>query len=274
MKKQKKKLFVVGDIHSFYDEFKTALDKTEYDADNPNHLLISLGDMFDRGPKSQEVLDFFNGINNKILIRGNHEDLLLDCLHRGFPYSHDITNGTVRTIMNLGNVRPKSDNYYIPDNPQDFSIGVHIAYVKVIDLINSMLNFYETEKYIFVHSWIPVAYVSAPKIVLGRPTYIYKEDWKTAHMSQWDSARWFNPFELAMRDMNQTGKTIVFGHWHTSWWRTHFGGEVHEFGPNANLDIIEIPDKKCIGIDGCTVSSGQVNILCLEDFLLPEEKYE
>lgn len=274
MKKQKKKLFVVGDIHSFYDEFKTALDKTEYDADNPNHLLISLGDMFDRGPKSQEVLDFFNGVDNKILIRGNHEDLLLDCLHRRFPYTYDISNGTVRTIMNLGNIKPNSDNYYIPDNPQDFSKGAHIAYIKVVDLINSMLNFYETENYIFVHSWIPVEYENTPKIVLGRSTYIYKEDWRIAHMSEWDSARWFNPFELAMRDMNQTGKTIVFGHWHTSWWRTHFGKETHEFGPDANLDIIEIPDKKCIGVDGCTASSGQVNILCLEDFLLPEEKYE
>ena len=58
MAKTKAKFFVFGDIHSFYKEFKEELDKTDYDPENPNHCLISLGDNFDRGPQSQEMLDF------------------------------------------------------------------------------------------------------------------------------------------------------------------------------------------------------------------------
>ena len=46
------KLFVVSDLHGHYKELIKALKKAEFDENNDNHLLISLGDMFDRGQDS------------------------------------------------------------------------------------------------------------------------------------------------------------------------------------------------------------------------------
>ena len=38
------KLFVISDIHSFYDEMIESLNNSGFDKDNSNHWLICLGD--------------------------------------------------------------------------------------------------------------------------------------------------------------------------------------------------------------------------------------
>jgi serine/threonine protein phosphatase 1 len=96
------KLFVVSDIHSFYTPLIEALNKAGFDPDNKDHWLISCGDCFDRGPESVEVLHYLMQLERKILIKGNHDLLLKDLCSRGFPYSHDKSNGTVRTVQDFG----------------------------------------------------------------------------------------------------------------------------------------------------------------------------
>jgi len=74
--------FCVSDVHSFYDEMIEALDNAGFDIENPNHIFISLGDLLDRGPKPKECLEFVNRLpkNRKILIKGNHERLMEQCI--------------------------------------------------------------------------------------------------------------------------------------------------------------------------------------------------
>ena len=43
------KYFIVSDIHSFYVELKSALDKAGFNKRNKDHTLIVCGDIFDRG---------------------------------------------------------------------------------------------------------------------------------------------------------------------------------------------------------------------------------
>ena len=95
-----KTYFVVSDVHSFYTPMKRALDEAGYDKDNENHILISLGDIFDRGDESLKMLHFFKSLpkERRILVRGNHELLLADCYRRGSFCSHDESNGTARTM--------------------------------------------------------------------------------------------------------------------------------------------------------------------------------
>lgn len=76
------KLFCVSDIHGFYDELQVALDTTGFDKNNPEHWLISCGDNLDRGSQPRQVINFLNGLERKVLIRGNHEDLLEKCIER------------------------------------------------------------------------------------------------------------------------------------------------------------------------------------------------
>ena len=73
------KYFVVSDIHSFFDEFKKAIDKAGFDPKDENHTLVICGDLFDRGRQPIELIRYLNHeVPRKILIRGNHEDLFED----------------------------------------------------------------------------------------------------------------------------------------------------------------------------------------------------
>lgn len=95
--------FVISDIHSFYDEMIECLNKKGYDKDNPNHILIVCGDIWDRGTQPLEVYNFLRSIpkERRVLIRGNHEFLLNDLVKRGFPESHDKHNGTYDTLLQI-----------------------------------------------------------------------------------------------------------------------------------------------------------------------------
>lgn len=53
-----KKYFVVTDVHGFYDEMTSALNEKGFDINNPEHIIISCGDLLDRGPKPKECIDF------------------------------------------------------------------------------------------------------------------------------------------------------------------------------------------------------------------------
>ena len=89
------KYFIVSDIHSFYAPLKKALDEAGYDLSNPNHTLVVLGDVFDRGPDTLKVYDFLANMvpsERLILVRGNHERLMLDLIRRGYPENYDFSN--------------------------------------------------------------------------------------------------------------------------------------------------------------------------------------
>ena len=81
-----KKYFCFGDVHSFYTELKSSLETAGYDKSNKDHIIVSCGDLLDRGNESIECLNFVNSLpkSRKILIRGNHEDLLEECINRKF----------------------------------------------------------------------------------------------------------------------------------------------------------------------------------------------
>ena len=96
-----KKLFVVSDIHGHYTILKEALDRGGFDKLDPEHLLICCGVYFDRGNENMEVLRFFEGLRHKVLLRGNHEDLLLKLLQTGKLLPHHYINGTMSTLRNI-----------------------------------------------------------------------------------------------------------------------------------------------------------------------------
>ena len=140
------KLFVTSDIHSFYYPFREALKEVGFDENNPEHYLIVCGDCFDRGPDSKELLHYLVSLERKILIKGNHDVLLEECCMRKFPHSHDFSNGTVRTIDDLG----KADKYSSFDERCENTWNKTAAYRKLLT------DYFETENYIFVHSWMPL----------------------------------------------------------------------------------------------------------------------
>ncbi|MFK8046262.1 MAG: metallophosphoesterase [Crocinitomicaceae bacterium] len=62
--------FVVGDLHGCYDEF---IELSNQIGITENDLIISLGDIVDRGNKSVELYRYFKNRGNSVVLMGNHE---------------------------------------------------------------------------------------------------------------------------------------------------------------------------------------------------------
>lgn len=247
------KLFIFSDVHGFYDELRKALDEAGFNQNDPEHIAVCLGDTTDRGTQPQEVIDYLTSLPRKVLVKGNHESLIMRCIGRGYPERHDWHNGTAQTIIDLA---PQAVNFYD---------ACSVAYEKMQSFIDSMVNYYETKHYIFVHSFVPL------KNCDGLPIYYTKNrkfevdpDWRYAHSSAWEEARWGNPFDLAEKGF-LPDKTLVFGHYHTSWPRYKYEGKP-EMGDKA--DFSPYYGNGYIGIDACTAYSKKVNVLVLEDEFL------
>lgn len=248
------KLFVVSDIHSFFTPFKSALDDAGFNPEDKTHWLIVLGDAFDRGDESEEVLHFLMSLERKILVKGNHDTLLEDLCKRKCPSGYDYHNGTKKTVDDLGGA---TLNNSFDDCCQN-TLNKTARYRELL------VNYFETENYIFVHSWIPLNHK-------GFGNYTYIQNWRDADDEEWQEAMWSNPFYHAQDRLNETGKTIVFGHWHCSLGHSlesHL--QLSEFGKDACWEPYYNKEQGIIGIDRCTSHTGEVNVIVLEDEFLKQ----
>lgn len=248
------KFFVVSDVHSYFDEMKRALDEAGFDPNDENSWLISCGDALDRGPKSQEVIDYLMGLDRCVLIAGNHDQLIMNCIRRGYAQEHDYHNGTHRSIIDLA---PKA---------KTFNEACFVAYEKLKPFVDSMVNYFETKNFVFCHSFIPVnCDDNFPHYYRCNRKFSKKEDWRTAHQSEWDRSMWMNPLEMAMKGLG-IEKPIVAGHWHCSTgWAMQNG--ISEFGEDAIFEPFYYEDK-LIMIDACCAHSHKINCLVIEDEFL------
>ena len=122
------------------------------------------------------------------------------------------------------------------------------------EIIPAMLDYFETEHYVFTHGWIP----SIPN---RDKSYSYISSWREADREQWNQARWFNGMDATQTaDEN---KTIVCGHWHTSYGHSKYEHKGTEFGEDADFSPYYGPG--IIAIDACTAFSGKSNCLVIED---------
>ena len=292
-----KKYFISSDIHSFFDEWQHALKKKGFDIDNPEHIIVLIGDIFDRGKKSLEVYNFIKSLpkERRILIRGNHEILLRDLCTRRYAEIYDYTNGTVDTIYQLNewdDDKETHDYYkglmelgekYTYDSPEvkmyEHNHGIRNKRYKLysssimLEVLNwiasdEWVNYWETSNYIFVHSWIPVLkhYDWEKTRLLQMPVKTgpdtYREDWRNATDTEWEDATWGCPWQKAKENLNETGKTIVCGHWHTSDFYNHLTKQKKDV---YNCPIFKSKKYKLIGLDACTAGSHKVNVLVLNE---------
>ena len=240
----KKKIFAVSDIHGHFTEFKDVLDASGFENGNSEHLLVFCGDLFDRGTENMKVLQFFERTDNGIMVRGNHEDLLLKVFDDGRLNPHNFITGSVSTITYF------FGKYAIDgvDNSIDFS-GKTRTVDRITDLILSMCDYYETEHYIFTHGWLP----NRDGVIL--------DDWKNASVPEWEKARFTKWTDVYTGVAPIAGKTVVCGHMPTFFAkRFDAGRDDGDAGPFYGNGII--------AIDGGTYDTGKVNIVMLEDEVL------
>ena len=256
------KYYVTADIHGFFDEFKIALEEAGFFTDTEPHKLIICGDLFDRGKQALELENFIIDLIEKdkiILIKGNHEDLALELLNewqnKSYLYFHHHSNKTIDTICQLTN----SSLEDMKEKPEEIR-NKFLATPYIRKIIPSMHDYYETSKYIFVHGWIPCTTINFTRQVTE---YVYMKDWRKSNKKDWDKARWINGMAAAHRGVTENGKTIVCGHWHSSFGHANYEGKGGEF--DNDTDFSPYFGNGIIALDACTVFSGKVNCIVIND---------
>lgn len=239
---QKKKLFVTSDIHGHCTILKNALYEAGFDPANKDHLLVCCGDYFDRGDENDQVLRYLESIENKVLLRGNHEDLLLDLLYSGKLQHHHFMNGTMNTLENFfGKYAAK------PDGTVDFSGKTRVV-DRMCDFIEGTADYFETKRFVFVHGWFPLV----GKSLDGR---------KAVSRELWKKARWEGWHQHYQKEAPLSDKTLVCGHIPASY-ASRF--DLHR----APTDHSIFFGEGLIALDACTAVSGKINVFVTEDELL------
>jgi serine/threonine protein phosphatase 1 len=278
------KYFCISDIHSYYSAMLSALISKGFDIENSNHKVIICGDAFDRGDDTVKVFEFMKKLQSQdrlIYIKGNHEELLFDCinemLNNKTPGSHHFHNKKVKTICMLC-----GQNEWIAYAPQSPDIRELIKektseVTKFIE--DNAVNFFELGNKIFVHSWIPCKIKGND--CTWNPVYEKPYDWynqdkvsldekaQKLYNSEWSSARWGNPFLMWKNKLYPEGKCIVFGHYHCSYGHSHLDMKCKEW-PQVNqknwTDCFKPWIKEnAIGIDSCVAFSGFLNCLVFDE---------
>lgn len=259
------KLFAVSDIHSFYEPLVDALTNAGFFEAKDSKLIV-LGDALDRGSDAQKTVEFLLNLHREgrlIFIRGNHEDLYVRCLQA--ISSHKIneiasgmsvhyTNGTFGTLLQLSGMT-SDEAVKLPDELVKRCYN-HLFYT---ELMEACVDYYETDTHIFCHGWIPAVAEGYDPFC----TYTYDPDWRNASTDQWRRARWYNGMELACRfGITEPQKTIVCGHFRTSWGHSH----IHHACTERGEDAIFAPfyADGIIAIDACTARTNKVNCLTFE----------
>lgn len=76
----KRNVYFVGDLHGDWKALDFFLKQVKF---NYRDVIISVGDLFDRGSKNLEVLNFFLFTENAYAVRGNHEDMAIQGVVHG-----------------------------------------------------------------------------------------------------------------------------------------------------------------------------------------------
>ncbi len=133
------KIFAIGDIHGCYDQLQALMDKVPIDFEHDR--LVFLGDYIDRGPDSFKVVEYLINLkreySNTVFLKGNHEEML-ELYLKGMEIMSFVRNGGHNTLESYSRHSGENDADLIPQS--------HLVFFQ------SLLLFYETENYIFVHA--------------------------------------------------------------------------------------------------------------------------
>lgn len=236
------KYYAVSDVHGYYSILMRDLTTAGF-FDQSDSKLIICGDLFDRGEEALKMQQFVLRLmreNRIILIRGNHEDLfesmILDDL---FNPLHKL-NKTWYTALQLTGFT----NREAGTDPDGFCEACrNTPFYQTI--IPNMLNFFETKNYVFTHGWVP-----------------NDSNWRYAGEEKWRRARWKNGMDEVLTNPVPF-RTVVCGHYHTSYGHSKFELNGSELGDDACFDIFRAPG--IIALDGCVMKSGRINVAIIED---------
>lgn len=239
-----------------------ALNSVNFDKEKDT--LVNVGDPFDRGPSSKEVLNYFLSCPNRILIWGNH-DARLNQLIVGSSMlcRYDFDNGVPQTIMSFTGLTGQ-----VSLTNQIFMLRSDPTYRKIA---NNLFQYFrecvwavEFDDLIATHAWLPV-YDD------GKKHYSLPVGWENTNRGDWYEATWVNSAAISKCPAAYPDKKLLIGHWH-AWDLAEKAGErrcakkLLSFAVEINCDTYFSADGKLIAIDGCAAwpKGGKVNAFVYE----------
>ncbi len=262
--------YAVADVHGFYEPLISALENAGFFQDTEPKKLIVCGDVIDRGDELERLVDFLLELKARdelVYIKGNHEDLLiqivsdLECEYVediAIGSSHHVRNGTWDTALLLGGMSEAMGL----TNPRRLASRIMKSKF-VTELLPFAVNYYEVENFIFTHGWLPSLCSMGDTSYRYYKYFAFNPNWRVASEQDWENARWYNGMEFACeRRIFEEGKTVVCGHYHTSYGHSNIDGKGSEYGDDA--DFTPFFAKGIIAIDGFTAVSGIVNVAVLD----------
>lgn len=242
-------LFIFTDIHGHLGPLLKALKEKGFDDNNKNHILISLGDHFDRGTQNKEIFEYLlEKIDQKRFfgIFGNHDAMFLNFIkypgnesHHLFNIKHNGMYSTVESFMT------EEDN-----TKTLFEISQSIAKKN-----KRLFDFFE--------------YLQ-DQIIIDNQYVLTHAGYKLIQ-NQWIADHWTNTPNEFIDLYPDEKKTYIFGHFHASRlneifnphlnlkeYEERFDAEAHQ--KHKNIFFY----KNYIGLDTNTVRTNLVNVFVLE----------
>ena len=178
----KGRIFAIGDIHGCSTKLQLLLNRLPFD--RAHDTLVFLGDYLDRGPDTKGVLDQLCRLRGDgvrlVPLMGNHEYLLLEYHRSGdqalLPYLRRL--GLENTLESYGgaSLSALAALDFMPSEHRNF--------------LASLLPYWETEEYIFVHAGL-------------------RHDQPLADQDISDLCEIREPF---LSDERDYGRRVIFGH--------------------------------------------------------------
>ena len=176
------KIFAIGDIHGCYEKLRRLMASLPYDPQRDT--LVFLGDYIDRGPQSKDVLNYLcelrQQLDKLILLIGNHEYLMLEY--------HRTADPTLLPYLRHLGIDAMLDSYGV-NSPKSLQ-EMRFLPAEHLQLLNSLLPYWETDDYIFVHAGLE------PGIPLD----------------QQEPASLFEARSTFLAEEHEFGKLVIFGH--------------------------------------------------------------
>ena len=235
-----KTYFIISDIHGYYNEMIKSLKLHNYNKDNMMHHLLVLGDMFDRGTQSKEVLEFMYKLKleKKVtIVLGNHESFLIEFLDRNYKRAlfNMKHNGFKMTLESL-----IGGKISFEDDWEEVNFKIKEKYSYIYNFLKTLPLFVEIKDYIFVHGGI------------NNDKGNWKENLERDFI--WGRESKFN---------RVPGKIVVCGHERVSTIRYPKKNQKELFISNPEaFDILESKGK--VHIDAYVEISKKINVLKLE----------
>lgn len=221
-----KKYFVFSDIHGNLKPLVTALEEKGFQIENENHILISLGDNFDRGIEKLSVLGFlkyFDKVNRLIMILGNHDQYLLNFLKAKDDGKLNVKyNGLGNTLIEFSDKEANT--------MEKIRESIISKYPFLISLLEKMKTSFKLGNTIFTHAGY--SYVS--------------NSWKVDNFPK-------NP--IFINELNDH-QLHVFGHFHAFQLNKYF---------NQKESNDTFRYKNFIGLDANTVLTKKVNVIVFDE---------